>query len=131
MKTLEHGMLLRSKSVMDDAMCELAELRELVPARLHGELDKVLAQFEDTLCECDVADEYVRRDRIARLQESNAELLASCRAAQDAMAQEFLYQTGQTVRPQANYPPQGTVCGQLSDAMELLVAAIKKADAQE
>jgi hypothetical protein len=57
-KTLRHGMLLDGKRVMDDALPELANIRELVPERLHEELDKVLASFEDTLCECDVADQY-------------------------------------------------------------------------
>ena len=58
MKTVSHGMLLRGKSVMDDALPDLHEIRELVPERLHDELDKILARFEDTLCECDVADDY-------------------------------------------------------------------------
>lgn len=60
MKTLEHGMLLRSKTVMDNAMCELAELRKLVPEVLHGELDKVLASFEDSLCDCDISNDVGR-----------------------------------------------------------------------
>lgn len=57
-KTLHHGMLLDGKKVMDNAMCDLGSLRELVPEKLHAELDRVLAIFEDTLCECDVSDRY-------------------------------------------------------------------------
>ncbi len=63
MKRLQHGMILRSKNVMDDAMCELSLLKELVPEVLHGRLEKVIAQFEYTLCTADISDD------ISRLQE--------------------------------------------------------------
>lgn len=62
LRTLEHGMLLDSKTVMDDAMCELGALRELIPEKLHPEMEKVLARFEDTLCHCDVAERYVEKE---------------------------------------------------------------------
>lgn len=57
LQTLEHGMLLRSKIVMDNALPELAEIKELVPECLHDRLDKLIERFEDTLCEADIADE--------------------------------------------------------------------------
>lgn len=54
-RRIQHGMIFRAKNVMDDALPELGNLRELVPERLHGELDKVIALFEDTLCDCDIS----------------------------------------------------------------------------
>ena len=57
LKKLEHGMILRSKNVMDDAMCELWAIKELVPECLHDRLDKVIDQFEDTLCTADISDD--------------------------------------------------------------------------
>lgn len=57
-KTLRHGMLLDAKSVMDDAMPDLAEIKTLVPEILHEEFDKLVANFEDTLCHADVSSEY-------------------------------------------------------------------------
>lgn len=67
-------------------------------------------------------------EEMVRLRAVNAELLAACVAAREAIAAEWLYQTGQTVRPQANYPPQGTMCWQLSKAMVVLIAAIEKTE---
>lgn len=55
------------------------------------------------------------------------DLLVACELALNAMTKEWLYQTGQTVRPHAKYPPQGSVCGELSDAIPVLRAAIAKA----
>jgi len=63
MKKLEHGMLLRSKNVMDDAMCELESLRELIPEVLHPNFEKIVASFEDTLCTADVSEDYVKIER--------------------------------------------------------------------
>lgn len=57
MRTLEHGMILRSKSVMDDALPELAAIKELVPECLHDRLDKLIERFEDTLCTADISDD--------------------------------------------------------------------------
>ncbi len=57
-QTLRHGMLLRGKSVMDDAMPELEQIRELIPEKLHGEFGLLIREFEDTLCQCDVAEHY-------------------------------------------------------------------------
>jgi hypothetical protein len=54
-------MLLDSKSVMDDAMPDLEEIRELIPEKLHDNFDRLVARFEDTLCECDVSDEYTEK----------------------------------------------------------------------
>jgi hypothetical protein len=56
-KTLEHGMLLDAKSVMDDAMSELAELKEFIPECLHLKFEAALERFEDTLCEADIHKE--------------------------------------------------------------------------
>ena len=50
--------------------------------------------------------------------------LDALEAARTAIGKEFLYQTGQTVRPAENYPPQGTICGELGDVMGLIVPAI-------
>lgn len=61
MKTLKHGMLLDAKSVMDDALPELAMLRELIPEKLHDEFDDIIASFEDTLCSADVSGDYVEK----------------------------------------------------------------------
>ncbi len=57
-RSLRHGMLLNAQLVMDNAMPDLVWLKDLVPVKLHGELAKVLADFEDTLCHCDVASDY-------------------------------------------------------------------------
>lgn len=54
---LEHGMILRAKNVMDDAMCELAAIKELIPEKLHGQFDRIIAGFEDTLCTADISDD--------------------------------------------------------------------------
>lgn len=62
MRTLSHGMLLRAKNVMDDALPELDNIKELIPEKLHKEFDKIVASFEDTLCECDVSDEYTENE---------------------------------------------------------------------
>lgn len=64
----------------------------------------------------------------ARLISAAPELLAACKTAVDAMAQEFLYQTGQTVRPERNYPQPGSVCGALGDAMRLLKEVTTRAE---
>jgi hypothetical protein len=66
MRTLDHGMLLRAKNVMDDALPELEKIRELVPEVLHERLDKVIAGFEDTLCTADVSDDYEEKSRYPR-----------------------------------------------------------------
>jgi hypothetical protein len=61
LKRLDHGMLLNSKAVMDDAMVDLDAIRELIPEKLHDEFDLLVARFEDTLVSCDVADQYVEK----------------------------------------------------------------------
>lgn len=60
---VEHGMLLDGKSVMDDALPELQDLRELVPEKLHGHLDEVLERFKETLASCDVQERYEEKPR--------------------------------------------------------------------
>lgn len=60
-KKLEHGMLLDAKSVMDNALPDLAQLKELIPAKLHDEFDRLIARFEDTLCGADVRDVYLEK----------------------------------------------------------------------
>src|SRR5262245_7509651 len=65
------------------------------------------------------------RAELAR--EAAPELLAACKAAEEAAAEEFLYQTGQFSRranPPSNYPRQGSVCAKLGDLMPILQAAI-------
>ncbi len=54
-------------------------------------------------------------------------LLEACEAALAAMSNEWLYQTGQFCRPQSAYPQQGTVHGDLSDAISLINQAIAQA----
>jgi hypothetical protein len=61
LRRLQHGMLLDSKTVMDDAMPDLEAIKELIPERLHKEFETILEQFEDTLCGCDVADEFTEK----------------------------------------------------------------------
>lgn len=58
------------------------------------------------------------------------ELLAACKAAIDAAAKEFLYQTGQTTRPQSDYPPPGRICAELGEVIPLLRSAIVKTEGQ-
>lgn len=62
-KTVDHGQLLDGKSVMDDALPELQDLKKLVPERLHDELDEVLERFQDTLAGCDVSSRYEEKAR--------------------------------------------------------------------
>lgn len=58
LKYLDHGMLLDSKRIMDDAMSVLEDLQKLVPERLHDELDRIIRLFEHELVECDVSERY-------------------------------------------------------------------------
>jgi hypothetical protein len=60
---VEHGMLLDGKSVMDDALPELQDLRKLVPEKLHEDLDEVLERFQETLAGCDVQERYEEKPR--------------------------------------------------------------------
>ena len=64
LRKLKHGMLLDAKIVMDNAMSELEELKELIPARLHGEFDRIVERFENTLCHADVSDEWMERRQL-------------------------------------------------------------------
>lgn len=57
-KTLEHGMLLDAKKVMDDALPDFKDLYEMVPAMLHSDLEAFIKDFKATLADCDVADRY-------------------------------------------------------------------------
>lgn len=57
-KELEHGMLLDGKAVMDGPFPMLWKLRELVPEKLHDDLDRWIADFEKELAECDVSDRF-------------------------------------------------------------------------
>ena len=54
-------MLLRAKNVMDDALCELSAIRELIPEKLHGEFEQIVRDFEATLCTANVACDYIER----------------------------------------------------------------------
>lgn len=55
---LRHGMLLDSKSVIDDALPDLEQLLELIPDKLHPEFHEIISRFEEVLCSADVSDEY-------------------------------------------------------------------------
>ena len=59
-----------------------------------------------------------------RKTKDQSELLNACKEAREAMANEWLYQTGQFCRPQSEYPPQGTCHGSLSSAMKTINSAI-------
>lgn len=59
-KNLQHGMLLDSKKVMDDAIPDLQDLFEMVPAMLHIDLEHFISDFKHTLAECDVSDEEAK-----------------------------------------------------------------------
>jgi hypothetical protein len=61
LKSLQHGMLLDAKSVMDDALPDLQNLLELIPEKLHAEANLIIDQFEDTLVGADVASDYVEK----------------------------------------------------------------------
>jgi len=55
-KRLNHGMYLDSKRVMDNALPTLERIKELVPLKLHQELDEIFSMFEDDLVACDISD---------------------------------------------------------------------------
>ena len=55
---VDHGMLLDGKKVMDNALPELQELRELIAEKLHDEFDAVIAKFQTELAACDVSSHY-------------------------------------------------------------------------
>jgi hypothetical protein len=57
-KTLEHGMLLDAKYVLDNAVPDLRDLYEMVPVMLHSQLEQFIKEFKSTLAECDVSDRY-------------------------------------------------------------------------
>ena len=59
-------MLLDAKSVMDNVLPDLEQIRELVPEVLQHRFEEAIARFYDTLCECDVANEYVEKDKPGR-----------------------------------------------------------------
>jgi hypothetical protein len=59
-KKLDHGMLLDGKQVMDNL--NWAPLDDLVPKRLHKELEKVIEGIESDLAECDVSDRYEEKE---------------------------------------------------------------------
>lgn len=59
-KTLDHGMLLDAKRVMDNAIPDLQDLYEMVPAKLHLHLLGFIEQFKSTLAECDVSEQHDR-----------------------------------------------------------------------
>lgn len=61
-KRVDHGMLLDGKSVIDDALPELQEIKKLVPEKLHDELDRILDVFEDSLAGCDESKRYKEID---------------------------------------------------------------------
>lgn len=54
-KKLQHGQLLDSKKVMDDAVPDLQDLYEMVPVMLHSDLEQFIKDFNSTLAECDVS----------------------------------------------------------------------------
>jgi hypothetical protein len=61
-KKLVHGLLLDSKYVMDNAMPSLRQsLSNMVPSKLHEELEGILCLFEEELVGCDVANDYVEK----------------------------------------------------------------------
>jgi hypothetical protein len=66
-KTLDHGMLLDAKRILDNALPTLYGLRELVPEKLQDQLNEVLAAFERDLVECDVSNDYRFLGEWARL----------------------------------------------------------------
>lgn len=66
-------------------------------------------------------------DANAKLIVAAPDLLAACEAAEKGIRDEWLYQTGQTVRPAQQYPTPGSVCGGLHDALMVIKAAIAKA----
>lgn len=59
---ITNGMLLDAKQVMDDAIPDLQDLYELVPGKLHADLDAFIKDFKRTLACCDVADRYVEKE---------------------------------------------------------------------
>lgn len=62
-KTLDHHLLLDGKSVMDDAMPDLLEIKTLIPEVLHDRFDKLITIFEDSLAGCDVHERYEEKPR--------------------------------------------------------------------
>lgn len=50
-----HSALLDGKRVEDDPLSLYGEFRELVPAKLHDEFDRLWGQFTEELLGCDVS----------------------------------------------------------------------------
>jgi hypothetical protein len=67
MKKLEHGLLLRSKFVIDNAIPNLENIRNLIAPPLHNRFDELTADFCDSLCECDVSDDYIEKSEFIKL----------------------------------------------------------------
>jgi hypothetical protein len=60
-RQLRHGMLLDAKRVMDNALPELVEIKQLIPEKLHEDFDRLLERFEDTLCTADVRNLFTEK----------------------------------------------------------------------
>ena len=75
--------------------------------RIKSELEKLIKEGEELL---------VRGSLLARL----SQLESACKIAEQAMSDEWLYQTGQFCRPEHEYPPPGTVHAGLMDAIKII-----------
>jgi len=47
-----HGLVLDGKSIEDDALPELEQMKKLIPECLHDDFERYKARFECTLSEC-------------------------------------------------------------------------------
>ncbi len=67
---------------------------------------------------------------ILTLRGLNAEAQLALEKAEEAMRKEWLYQTGQFSRPDSDYPPQGTVHGDMGSTLadiRTVLAKLKEA----
>jgi hypothetical protein len=55
-------MLLDAKSVMDDALPNLEDFRELIAEVNHDDFERVVARFQADLAGCDVQEQYLSAD---------------------------------------------------------------------
>lgn len=60
-KTLEQGMLLDAKYVMDNVLPDLKDLYEMVPVMLHPNLEQFIKDFKSNLAGYDVSGRYVEK----------------------------------------------------------------------
>ncbi len=59
------------------------------------------------------------------------ELIVALRRCIVGIKKEWLYQSGQTVRPAMDYPPPGAICMELGDASNAAIELLRKIGREE